>query len=250
MYASDYRAQARSVLSGNWLLSALTVFIAALLGGTLVGSGGSISIDQDTVDLLQSVTIPQETRRLMLTILMAAIPIAVISILISFLLGGTIRLGHARYLLDQQDSQELKIGTLFSQFHQYGNGFCLALLTALYTTLWSFLFVIPGLIASYSYAMAPFIQAEHPEYTASESIRASKEMMRGHKWALFCLDMSFIGWALLCIFTLGIGNYFLSAYQGAAHAAFYRDIAIEAPDASAPSAPAGDEWPYANQTME
>lgn len=224
MYASSYRARARRALSGNWLLSALTVFIASLLGGTLITHGGSISIDQDTIDMFRSVNIPADVKQALITALMIALPIAIIGILITFLLGGTIRLGHAKYLLDQHDARELNVGTLFSQFHQYGNGFCLALLTGLYTFLWTLLFIIPGIIATFSYAMAPFIQVEHPEYTASESLRASKEMMRGHKWELFCLSISFIGWAILCAFTLGIGSIFLNAYQSAAIAAFYRDL--------------------------
>ena len=225
MYASHYRARARRALSGNWLLSALTVLVAGLFGGTLLNSGGgSTSIDQDTLDLFQSATIPEEVRQALVTALMIVVPIVIIAILISLLLGGVVRLGHAKFLLDQHDGKKLNIGTLFSQFHQYGNGFCLSLLTGLYIFLWSLLLIIPGIVATFSYAMAPFIQAEHPEYTASESLRASKEMMRGHKWELFCLSLSFIGWAILCVFTLGIGNYFLNAYQSAAFAAFYRDL--------------------------
>lgn len=237
MYARDYRSKARSSLSGNWLLSTLTVFIAGLLGGALHSPGVSLNIelDQETVDLLESVALTGEVRRFLLTILLAAIPFALLSLLIHFLLGGTVRLGHCRYLLDQQDGKELKVGALFSQFHQFGNGLCLALLTGIYTFLWTLLLVIPGLIAAYSYAMAPFIQTEHPEYSAGESIRLSKEMMRGHKWELFCLDISFFGWSLLCVFTLGIGNLFLSAYTSASHAAFYRDLSVEAPASSAPS---------------
>ncbi len=248
MYARDYRERARTALSGNWLLSALTVFIAGLLGGALQsGGGGSINIDQDTADALQSINMPYEWERILTMTLMVLVPVIVVSVLVTFLIGGTVRLGHARYLLDQQDGGELKIGTLFSQFNQYGNGFCLALLTAIFTFLWSLLFFIPGIIASYRYAMAPFIQAEHPEYTASESIDASKQMMDGHKWELFCLDLSFIGWSLLCIFTLGIGNIFLGAYQSAAHAAFYRELCLE--NYSSP-APTPEEAPLPLHTEE
>lgn len=241
MSASFYRTRARRSLSGNWLLSALTVFIASLMGGTLISSGSNVRIDQDTLNLLRSA--PEEYQQILTTVLAIVLPTALIAILISFLLGGTIRLGHAKYLLDQHDGRDLKIGTLFSQFHQYGNGLCLSLLTALYTFLWTLLFIIPGIIATLSYSMAPFIQAEHPEYTASETLRASKEMMRGHKWELFCLDLSFIGWAILCIFTLGIGGFFLSAYQSAAYAAFYRDLSAPqiVPEAFPISAIAADE---------
>ena len=90
--------------------------------------------------------------------------------------------------------------------------------------MWSLLFIIPGIVAAYSYAMAPYILAENPDMTVREAIAASKEMMRGSRWRLFCLGFSFIGWSMLCILTLGIGNLWLRPYREAAQAAFYRDL--------------------------
>ena len=77
--------------------------------------------------------------------------------------------------------------------------------------------------------MTPFIMAEHPELTASEAIRASKQMMNGNKWELFCLHLSFFGWVLLCGLTLNIGNIFLNPYMNAAYAAFYRRVSVSDP---------------------
>ena len=77
--------------------------------------------------------------------------------------------------------------------------------------------------------MAPYIMAEHPEWGANECITRSRQMMDGHKFELFCLDLSFIGWGIACIFTLGLGIPFLDAYREAAHAAFYRNISVEIP---------------------
>lgn len=247
MYARDYRARARQALTGNWLLSTLVAFIAGVLGGALhsnSNSGMNIELDEETLDLFQISSIPYELERILTIALMILVPLAIVTALVTFILGGTIRLGHCQYLLDQQDGRPLNVGTLFSHFKQFGNGFCLALLTSIFTFLWSLLLIIPGIIASYRYAMAPFIQAEHPEYTASESINASKQMMDGHKWELFCLDFSFIGWSLLCIFTLGIGNLFLSAYTSAAHAAFYRELCPECFDTT----PAEPETPNPDAT--
>ena len=72
--------------------------------------------------------------------------------------------------------------------------------------------------------MTPFIMAENPEMTASEAITASKEMMDGHKGELFTLDLTFIGWDLLCLFTLNIGHLWLNPYKNAAYAVFYKDL--------------------------
>lgn len=220
MRARDYRTRAREALSGNWLISAVVVFIASLMGGAYTsGSGGSFNFSNTNYQGLGN-NLPS----FVIAILMVIFAVAIVIAIITFIIGGTIRLGHCRYLLDQQDGLSPTVGTLFSQFYQFGNGFCLSLLTGIYTALWTLLFIIPGIVASYSYAMAPFIQVEHPEYGANNCIKRSKEMMRGHRWALFCLDMSFIGWSILCIFSLGVGYPFLNAYKSAAHAAFYRDI--------------------------
>lgn len=90
--------------------------------------------------------------------------------------------------------------------------------------LWTLLLIIPGIMASYSYAMTGYILAEHPELTASEAIAQSKDMMAGNRWRLFCLQFSFIGWDILCALTLGIGNLALRPYRHAAEAAFYREL--------------------------
>ena len=72
--------------------------------------------------------------------------------------------------------------------------------------------------------MTPYIMVENPEYGALDAISYSKEMMVGNKWRLFCMQLSFIGWAILCLFTLGIGFLWLNPYTEAANAAFYRDV--------------------------
>ena len=94
----------------------------------------------------------------------------------------------------------------------------------LYILLWTFVFIIPGIMASYSYAMTSYILAEQPELSAGEAITLSKQLMNGNRWRLFCLHLSFIGWELLCALTLGIGHLWLTPYKQAATAAFYREI--------------------------
>jgi len=85
-------------------------------------------------------------------------------------------------------------------------------------------FVIPGIIATYSYAMTGYILAENPEMTASEVLKRSKEMMSGNRFRLFCLQFSFLGWDFLCLLTFGIGYLWLRPYKQAAIAAFYREV--------------------------
>lgn len=88
-------------------------------------------------------------------------------------------------------------GNLLDGFGMFARVLWLNVLESLFTLLWSLLLYIPGIIASYSYRQALFLLIDHPEMTPMQCIRESKRMMRGHKWELFVLDLSFIGWILL-----------------------------------------------------
>ena len=103
------------------------------------------------------------------------------------------------------------------------------LLVSLYTWLWSLLFVIPGIIKTYSYSQARFIKAENPNISASRAIELSKKMMAGHKWDLFILHCSFFGWALLSAFTYHIlGIVYVFPYLYASLAFAYEEIKADA----------------------
>lgn len=102
------------------------------------------------------------------------------------------------------------------------------ILSSIYIFLWTLLLIIPGIIKSYSYALTPYILVEHPEMSANEAIEESMRLMDGHKFDLFYLQLSFIGWAILSILSLGLGFFWLIPYQMTAQAAFYRDIKNEA----------------------
>jgi uncharacterized membrane protein len=216
MESSDLRYQARQTLAGKWGIAVLAGFLAALLGGLVMGGGSSVNLDKEELQRL-----PQEV----LSLLMVITSIGGILSIVRFFLGGPVKLGYCRFLLKMHDGEDAQVNDLFSRFDRFGDGFVLSLLTGIYVFLWSLLFVIPGIIKVYAYAMAPFIMEENPNMTAGEAITASRELMDGHKFDLFCLVLSFIGWDLLNLLTLGIGSLWLIPYKNAAHAAFYRAIA-------------------------
>lgn len=235
-YASDFRSIARDSLRGRWAVAVIAGLIAAVLGG-VESSGPELTFnfgdtgfyvnleyaDQviySTVDGFGSglLTMWLENRGL---ILVAAVVMAVLL----FALGSIIEVGYAKFNLDLVDRQkEPEIGTVFGFFSNWKTVAVAKLLQTLYVFLWSLLFIIPGIVASFSYAMTGFILAEDPELTASEAIERSKEMMYGNRWRLFCLQFSFIGWSILCSLTFGVGNLWLTPYRQAATAAFYREV--------------------------
>lgn len=254
--AVDFRKIARNSLRGKWPLAILTGFIASLMGASVISSStGSSSSDNDSFDTLiqefQKTEVWLEFRSILITVLI----IILVWVIICIIVSGAGRLGYAIFNLKLVDNKEASVSDLFSQFHRLGAGFCMNFLIGLYTYLWSLLFVIPGIIKQYSYAMTPYILAENPDLTAGEAITKSRYLMEGNKWRLFCLEISFIGWDLLCIgptliaiavitsnaivseniltmlwiipwcIPTMIGSLFLNPYIEAAYAAFYREIA-------------------------
>ncbi|MCI7020302.1 MAG: DUF975 family protein [Clostridiales bacterium] len=217
MTSRDLRAIARRNLEGTWGISVGVALVAALLGGAIAGTGSNINFNfnEDTVRSLPPI---------FWTVLLPLASLAGLLGIVSFILGGTVELGYAKFLLKQHDKKELQFSDLFSQFDRFGTGFAQKFLRTLYTVLWTMLFVIPGIVKSLSYAMTPFILNDHPEMTASEAIKASQKLMDGHKMDLFILGLTFIGWEILACLTMGIGFLFLNPYMNAAYAAFYRSI--------------------------
>ncbi len=95
----------------------------------------------------------------------------------------------------------------------------------LYTILWGLLFIIPGIVKAYEYRMIPYLLADDPTMTQEQAFAISKEMMTGNKWKAFVLDLSFLGWHILSLFTAGILEIFwVSPYEYATDAALYRKL--------------------------
>lgn len=82
-------------------------------------------------------------------------------------------------------------------------------------------------IKELSYCLAFYISYETPAITAKEAVEKSGELMRGKVWSFFCLNLSFIGWAILCVFTFGIGLLWLFPYIMTADICFYRNLTGE-----------------------
>lgn len=222
------RSRARANLSGNWGLSIGVAVIASLLGGLITGTSFLPEVKEELAacfpfleEIAQSMNCGYRIGNVTLSLRSGLFGLA------TFLIGGVLQIGYADFLLKQHDGKETCFNDLFSKFDHFGTGFSQLFLRNLYITLWTLLFIIPGVIKGYSYAMTPFILAEHPHLTASQAIDLSKDLMDGHKGKLFALDLSFIGWAILAALTLNLGNLALNPYRNAAYAAFYRQLQVE-----------------------
>ena len=138
---------------------------------------------------------------------------------------GLVSLGYiSLYLSILRGKTPTFEGSISAVTENIGTKFVSTLLVMLYTFLWSLLFIIPGIIKSYSYAMTPYILLDRPELSATDAIKESEKMMDGHKMDLFILDLSFIGWILLSMLTCGILVLYVEPYMMATKSAFYLEL--------------------------
>ncbi|MEF9894120.1 DUF975 family protein [Anaerorhabdus sp.] len=141
-----------------------------------------------------------------------------------FLILPALELGFILIYLSIIDRKEIQVSDVLAGFNDYGRIIVANLCMVIFITLWSFLLIIPGIIKIYSYSMTFYILAEDPTISPIDAITKSKEMMQGNKLDLFCMHLSFFGWFILCIITLGIALLYVGPYIGAAQANFYRTL--------------------------
>jgi uncharacterized membrane protein len=99
----------------------------------------------------------------------------------------------------------------------------LSLVQGIFLSLWTLLFILPGLIKSYSYAMSTYILVNEPTVDVVASITKSRQLMDGKKMKLFMLDLSYLGWYILSLFTLGILTIWVASWHQTARTLFFKD---------------------------
>lgn len=187
MSYSQMRAEAREALRGRW--------------GTAVG-----------MFLLLNVCV-------FLAAFLCIIPL--IGAIGYFLLECALVMGYYIISLKIKRRQEVEVSDAFGGFKFFFKSVGLLVVMSVFIFLWTLLLVIPGIIASYRYSQAYYILVQNPEKGIMDCIQESKEMMIGHKMQLFILNLTFLGWLILSIFTFGIGYLFLIPYMQVTMAVFH-----------------------------
>lgn len=163
---------------------------------------------------------------LVITILLIGIQfIPYIGSLGNYIISGACTLSYIIICFKVIQREPLGIEDAFSGFKNFGKSIGLFFWQLLWFFLWTLLFIIPGIIKSYSYCMSFYILADHPEITVREALNESKRMTQGHKMDLFILQLSFIGWGILATLTFGIGYFWLIPYMQVTMANTYKKLA-------------------------
>lgn len=142
----------------------------------------------------------------------------------SIIITPAFTLSIIRVYLNVVNGNTPSAGDAFSGFDDFWSAFKVNFLVGLFTFLWSLLFIIPGIVKAYSYSMSTYILAENKGKPALECIRESMDMTDGHKMDLFELNVSFIGWILLCIITFGIAAIWVGPYMQATFVNAYNSL--------------------------
>ena len=144
--------------------------------------------------------------------------------LTTLIVGPPLTLGLTMIFLGLTRDESPEINTLFSGFSYMGPAILLNIMIAIFTCLWSLLFVIPGIIKAISYSMAYFVLADNPELSAKEALDESKRITSGHIGDLFVLYLSFIPWVLLGAITCGLALIYVVPYMQTTMANYYLEL--------------------------
>lgn len=222
MNSKQLRKKAWNALKGRYWWAVLAALIAALFGVLSLGTSSGVATQAEEFgDKTEEIFINLPANgKIAVFIIVAAIIIIGIGMTI---LGSAIKLGYSCFNMDLfTDVEKPTMNLLFSRTNIVWKALWKDILEGLIVSLGCFLFVIPGVIFGLMYSQSEYILAENPDLKATEAMKKSRELMKGNKWALFKLSLSFIGWIMLS----GIvpaGPLFLAPYTEAANAAFYLD---------------------------
>lgn len=144
--------------------------------------------------------------------------------IVTTLLTQVVQCGYYVYHLRLRRGEASDCATLFDGFLFPGKIILLSVVMSIFVTLWSLLFFFPGIIALYRYRFAYYNLCSDPDMGVMEALRLSIQQTRGYKWQLFVLDLSFLGWELLCVLTAGILNVWLLPYRQQTDVGYYYAI--------------------------
>lgn len=236
----ELKGRAKRVLGQSYWKAFLISLVLALVTGSSNGGGGgnsnALSLNINIPDFSFSGIESGSWREylgflpgsllpggVLLPLVLGSITlVAVLMMLVHFFVGANLEVGCRRYFTSASagyfDFNNLGFGF---QNRRYWNILCTMLYRSVLTFLWSLLLIIPGIIKSYAYAMVPYILADNPEIHYQRAVQLSNEMTRGHKFDMFVLDLSFIGWYLLGALACGIGVFFVNPYRDSTMAELY-----------------------------
>lgn len=151
---------------------------------------------------------------------------ALLAFLYQFFIANPILIGERRFFLEVRSYHQTRISKIFFLYklRYLGNPIWIMFCRSFFQMLWN-LTIAGGIIKHYEYSMIPFILAENPAVGRRDAFQLSKQLMRGNKWRMFKLHLSFLGWNILAPFTLGALDFlFVNPYKTGTDAELYLEL--------------------------
>ena len=215
-----------SVLA-SLILSALTGASTAATGSSAANNANDVAGTQSTSETLNEIKANQQLLAIIIGVVVTVIVIAIIvNVLADVFFINPMELGCKSFFLKNADDPNTQIDEIKTGFApSYKRNIKTLFLRDLKVTLWSLLLIVPGIMKSFAYAQVPYILAENPDMEPKEVLDRSESMMIGHRMELFKLELSFLGWDLLSIITLGLADlFFVGPYTRATRVEFYKAL--------------------------
>jgi len=202
---------------GVTLITSLLGGNSNFTGGFSGGSGASNTYSDSGSDMSSAEAIGVLIGVLIVFVVAMGIALAIYSFL-----GGVVKCGECKFFCKARTG-DVNFGYVFDNFQggRYMPTVKVMFQMQLEITLWSLLFIIPGVIKSYEYALVPYLMAENPFLPKERALQISKQTMDGEKMKFFGLGLSFIGWLFLGAMACGLGVMFVTPYMEATYAEFY-----------------------------
>lgn len=230
------KARGKAAFSRNyWKCVLTTMILGVLTGGTATATYRQNSGEiQESMNMLRDAIEAQNLTSEQQVVVLLGIAAVVFSIMlfaaavngaVRIFVGNVFEVGGCSFFLKNAE-EPVPVKEVLNGFKvSYLRNVLTLFLRDLYIALWSMLFVIPGIVKSYSYLLVPYILADSPELSQKEAFLLSRKLMDGNKWNAFVLDLSFIGWQLLNALTVGVlGFFYVNPYIRATHAELYRTL--------------------------
>ena len=148
--------------------------------------------------------------------------ISCLGLVFSLLVSNPVEVGGKRFFMENRVAGSRIEALIYGFKNSYGNVVLTMFKRSLFTFLWSLLLIVPGVIKYYSYMLVPYILSENPGMDSNRALQLSSELMDGHKFDAFVMDLSFLGWYILSVLTLGLlGVFWVNPYYEASKAELY-----------------------------
>ncbi len=220
----ELKTSAKQLLKLNYWKAVVVGIVLSFLQVSGTASGSNAAKDSDLSSTLAS--LDHGSLVMAIRVIWVAIAVsAIIHLVLKILLWNPLEVGCQKFYLNCKTGDSKMKDMLFAFKNRYAYVGVVMLFRAIFTFLWGLLLIIPGIVKSYEYMMIPYILADDPTVSRKDAFAQSKAMMKGNKWSAFVLDLSFIGWILLSLVTLGlVGIFYAEPYMNLTHAELYYSL--------------------------